>query len=64
MLRFILKRTQVVPPAATVVTDFQTIDVDVPQLEHLLSGGFDIDGSETTDLIGVELLTVETKENG
>ena len=43
------------------VSNFRTLDVDLPELEEALrSGGFSEDSYEVTELVGIELLPCAT----
>jgi hypothetical protein len=63
MLRFILKRRIKDNVSTLEYENFYTLDVDCPELErHLLRGGCGEDMYDYTDLIGVEILETEQKQ--
>ena len=56
MIRFIVKRHQVDHISGLNKTSHETLDLDVPELEALLSeGGFGENGSLSVELIGAEI---------
>ena len=57
MVRFILKRTVCDQHTNYIHEGFETIDIDVPQLEELLNRGGLGRGFDETKLEGVELIS-------
>ena len=56
MLRFILKNKYSCEISGNSGERYETIDIDVPELEKILiRGGFGESGYDKTELIGVEL---------
>ncbi len=57
MLRFIVKRRVVDHIGETNDVFHRTIDVELPELENILtSGGFGENGSDHSELVGVEII--------
>jgi len=60
MLRFILKNTYSCELTGDSGEILKTIDIDLPLLEEeLKKGGFGENGFDKTELIGVEIKTIE-----
>ena len=58
MVRLIFKRTWQDNISGSRSESFETVDMDIPVIEEILSaGGFGESGFDRTDLIGVEILT-------
>ena len=56
MIRFILKRRILRSGNQFFSSDFETLDIDVPELEAILRrGGADEFSYDTTDFIGIEI---------
>lgn len=61
MIRFILKRRTLDRGSGLAAEDYETLDLDVPELEaRLLRGGMDPHGAyDRTDFAGVEILRTD-----
>lgn len=60
MLRFIIKRHITDNISGLRKTLLETVDIDVPTLEKILSGGgWGENGSDSRELVGVEVLKTE-----
>lgn len=58
MIRFILRRRRHCAYDGMDLTDFETIDFDVPELEAAMAkGGFGESGYDRTELVGAEVIT-------
>lgn len=59
MLRFIIKREIKDGYNGLVLSDFETLDLDVPSLESILTGGgFSENSYDRSSLVGVEVLAL------
>jgi len=63
MLRFIVKRHEMVFDAGIDRTDYCTLDIDCEELEAILQrGGKGPGGFESWSLVGVEIISIKGEE--
>ena len=57
MIRFIIKRHYRAAFTGVSTQDFETVEIDVPELERILTGGgYSEDGHDIRELAGVEIV--------
>lgn len=62
MIRFIIKRDFRPQFCGASSVSYETVDIDVPELERiLLGGGYGPDGHDMRELAGVEIIPDENK---